>query len=104
EQGGADPAALRAALKGGFADSVILQQHGERMSTENFTPGGLSSLQLKDLDNALAEATGLGLELPSTQMVRDRYAHLVEHMDGAGLDHAGLYLELKARNGLDDPV
>src|SRR5690606_34518707 len=31
EAGGADPAAVRAALMGGFADSTILTQHGERM-------------------------------------------------------------------------
>lgn len=101
ERGGADPAALRSALRGGFADSVILQQHGERMTTGNFAPGGLSKLQLKDLDNTLAEAAGLGLELPSTQAVRDRFAHFVQEMDGAELDHSGLYLELKARNGSD---
>ena len=100
EKGGADPAALRAALKGGFADSVILQQHGERMSTGNFAPGGLSKFQVKDLDNTLAEAEALGLELPATQAVRDRFAHFCEEMDGADLDHSGLYLELKSRNDL----
>jgi len=100
EKGGADPAALRAALKGGFADSVILQQHGARMSEGNFEPGGLSKFQLKDLDNTLAEAGSLGLALPSTQAVRDRFAHFVENMDGADLDHSGLYLELKQRNDL----
>lgn len=101
EKGGADPAALRTALKGGFADSVILQQHGERMSEGNFEPGGLSKLQLKDLDNTLAEAGELGLTLPSTQSVRDRFDYFVTEMDGANLDHAGLYLELRKRNGLD---
>lgn len=99
EAGGADPAALRAALKGGFADSVILQQHGERMTTGNFAPGGLSKFQLKDLDNTLREAAALGLALPSTQAVRDRFAHFVEDMGGADLDHSGLYLELKSQNG-----
>lgn len=100
ERGGADPAALRAALKGGFADSVILQQHGERMSEGNFAPGGLSRFQLKDLDNTLAEAASLDLALPSTQAVRDRFATFCDEMGGADLDHAGLYLELKKRNGL----
>lgn len=100
EKGGADPAALRAALKGGFADSVILQQHGERMSEGNFVPGGLSKFQLKDLNNTLEEAETHGLTLPATIAVRDRFAHFVEEMDGADLDHAGLYLELKARNNL----
>ena len=101
EKGGANPIALRAALKGGFADSVILQQHGERMTTGNFEPGGLSKLQLKDLDNALAEAGALGLKLPSTQAVRDRFEHFVTDMDGADQDHSGLYLELKKLNDLE---
>lgn len=100
EKGGADPTALRAALMGGFADSVILQQHGERMSTGNFVPGGLSKFQVKDLDNTLSEAHSLGLELPATQAVRDRFAYFCEQMDGADLDHSGLYLELKSRNKL----
>ena len=100
EQGGGDPAALRDALKGGFADSTILQQHSARMTEGNFTPGGLSRLQLKDLDNVLGEAAELGLQLPITQHVRDRFDHFVHHMDGAEKDHSGLYLELKARNGL----
>ncbi|APX12944.1 NAD(P)-dependent oxidoreductase [Tateyamaria omphalii] len=97
EEGGADPAALRAALKGGFADSTILQQHGERMTTGNFEPGGLSKFQLKDLDNVLHEAGATGVTLPMVQDVRDRFAHFVDHMDGADRDHSGLYLELKAR-------
>lgn len=97
EEGGADPAALRAALKGGFADSTILQQHGERMTTGNFEPGGLSKFQLKDLDNVLHEAAAAGVTLPMVQDVRDRFAHFCEHMDGADKDHSGLYLELKAR-------
>lgn len=101
EEGGADPAALRAALKGGFADSTILQQHGERMTTGNFEPGGLSKFQLKDLDNVLIEAEAADLKLPMTQGVRDRFAHFVEHMDGADKDHSGLYLELRAQNGMD---
>lgn len=100
EKGGADPAALRAALKGGFADSVILQQHGTRMSQGNFAPGGLSKFQLKDLDNTLAEAASVGLTLPATQQVRDRFDHFCVDMDGADLDHSGLYLELKKRNNI----
>lgn len=100
EQGGANPAAVRAALEGGFADSVILQQHGERMTTANFEPGGLTKFQVKDLNNTLDEAASLGLELPATESVRDRFQHFIDAMDGGDKDHSGLYLELKARNGL----
>lgn len=99
QRGGADPAAVRDALKGGFADSTILQQHGERMTSGNFVPGGLSKFQLKDLNNVMAEAEGLGISLPMTEGVRDRFRHFVEAMDGADKDHSGLYLELLQRNG-----
>lgn len=101
EQGGADPAAVRSALYGGFADSVILQQHGERMTTGNFDPGGLSKFQLKDLNNLLGEAAQLKLRLPLSENVQERFTHFCEAMDGGDRDHSGLYLELKARNGLD---
>ncbi len=100
QQGGANPKAVRQALQGGFADSVILQQHGERMTEGNFDPGGLTKFQLKDLDNVLAEAGSLGLALPSTQQTRDRFAHFSHNMGGAERDHSGLFLELMARNGL----
>lgn len=100
QKGGADPAAVRAALKGGFADSIILQQHGERMTTGNFVPGGLSKFQLKDLDNLLNESGQLGLDLPVSQMTRDRFEDFCTNLDGAEKDHSGLYLELLKRNGL----
>ncbi len=99
-EGGADPAAVRDALKGGFADSQVLQLHGARMTEGDFTPGGLSTLQLKDLDNALAEARGVDLTLPMTEGVRDRFARLVEELDGGAQDHAALFRELLDRNGL----
>lgn len=102
QQGGANPKAVRQALQGGFADSVILQQHGERMTEGNFDPGGLTKFQLKDLDNVLAEAGSLGLALPSTQQTRDRFAHFSHNMGGAERDHSGLFLELMARNGLSE--
>lgn len=99
ERGGADPAAVRAALKGGFADSTILQQHGARMSNRDFEPGGLSRLQLKDLDNVLIEATSAGVTLPVTEDTRNRFAHFCDAMAGSEKDHSGLFLELLARNG-----
>ena len=101
QKGGADPAAVRTALKGGFADSTILQQHGARMTEGNFTPGGLSELQLKDLENALAEAESFGIKLPTLVNTRDRFRRLVSELGGAKLDHSALYLELCDRNGLE---
>ena len=100
EKGGGDPAKLREALKGGFADGIILQQHGERMTTGNFVPGGRSIVQLKDIDNILAAAGELDLTLPLTEMQRERFHRLCHELGGSELDHSALYLELLDRNGI----
>ncbi|PHP66020.1 2-hydroxy-3-oxopropionate reductase [Zhengella mangrovi] len=100
EKGGADPAAIRQALKGGFADSVILQQHGERMTTGNFAPGGPSRFQLKDLDNVQEEAARCGLTLPLTTQMQERFKRFIEALDGGEKDHSGIYLELLDINSL----
>ena len=59
-KGGADPAAVRKALMGGFADSKILNIHGERMVERNFVPGGPAEYQLKDLRHREGARGGLG--------------------------------------------
>lgn len=100
DRGGADPAAVRDALKGGFADSTILQQHGARMTEGNFVPGGLTKLQIKDLDNVLDEAGSLSLDLPTVQAINGRFKVLRDQMDGGDLDHSALFLQLRALNGL----
>lgn len=100
EKGGADPAAVRQALSGGFADSTILQQHGARMTTGDFVPGGPAKFQVKDMSNVLDEAADLALDLPLTNIVRDRFSRLVLELEGGDKDHSALYLELLDRNGL----
>ena len=94
---GCDPAALRSALMGGFADSRILDLHGARMVSGDYTPGGRSIAQVKDLDNALAVAAETGLDLPVAQRVTEGFRDLVETHDGAELDHSAYYLWLSLR-------
>ena len=99
EKGGADPAKVREAITGGFADSRILQVHGQRMVTRNFTPGAHMTVQLKDMRNALATANGVGLEVPITGLLAQLYADGVAH-GLSEIDHAGLFVELARRNGM----
>lgn len=99
ERGGADPAQVRAALLGGFADSAILRQHGERMVRGDFAPGGPAKHQLKDTSTARALAESLDLELPVLAEVDALFAALVAH-GGADLDHSAALEELRRRNGL----
>jgi 3-hydroxyisobutyrate dehydrogenase-like beta-hydroxyacid dehydrogenase len=86
---GADPAKVRQALKGGFADSRILELHGQRMVSGDFRPGGKATTQRKDLAQALDLAAELGLEMPATRLNKELYDHLIA--DGFGdLDHSAL--------------
>jgi len=94
EAAGCDLALLREALRGGFADSRILDLHGKRMVEGNFVPGGRASLQLKDLDNALGFAAEKGLSLPVSATVRAGFASLVAVPGGADLDHSAYFLWL----------
>ena len=98
QKGGADPVAVRKALKGGFADGTILQQHGTRMTEGNFQPGAPAHLQLKDLENVLDVANQLDLKLPVTEHIRNRFSFLVNELELGQIDHSGLFLELEHFN------
>ena len=93
--GGADRARFREAIRGGFAESRILELHGARMVERAFEPGGPSRLQLKDLDSAEALARQAGLHLPLTEAVRGAFADFVASGHGE-TDHSGLLLHLEA--------
>jgi 2-hydroxy-3-oxopropionate reductase len=97
EQAGCSAGDLRAALRGGFADSKILDLHGARMAARDFSPGGRSATQLKDLNNVMAEARQAGLDLPVAATVTDAYRDFVEQFDGGDLDHSAYYLWLEKR-------
>ena len=79
---GADPARVRQALAGGFADSRILEVHGQRMIDKTFAPGGKVVTQRKDLVQALELAAELGIEMPATRLNKDLYERMIEAGDG----------------------
>jgi 2-hydroxy-3-oxopropionate reductase len=99
ERGGADPAKVREALKGGFADSRILEVHGQRMVQRDFAKRAAITVQLKDLRNALATGAEFGFDAPITQLFEQLYASAADH-GWPDADHSGLWLELARRNGL----
>ncbi|RLJ39210.1 2-hydroxy-3-oxopropionate reductase [Acidovorax sp. 106] len=98
-KGGADMAKVREAIQGGFADSRILQLHGQRMVERDFAPKGRMAVQLKDMRNALATAQEIGFDAPVTALFEALYADGVEHGLGE-LDHSGLFVELASRNAM----
>ncbi len=91
---GADPRKVREALLGGFAQSRILDLHGERMIKRTFAPGFRIRHQQKDLNLALQGARSLGLSLPGTAVVQELF-NAVAAQGGSDLDHSALVLALE---------
>ena len=88
ERGGADPAKVREALLGGFADSTVFRQHGQRMVEGNFVPGGPAKYQVKDTGTALALARHARSDACRSPNEVDRlFRSLVDH-GGGDLDHS----------------
>jgi len=77
---GVDASKVREALMGGFANSKILEVHGQRMLDGAFTPGFKTRLHQKDLKIVMDTAHELGLGLPGTALV----AQCMNALMGAG--------------------
>lgn len=92
---GADAGLVRKALQGGFADSRILDLHGGRMIERAFVPGGRTTNQIKDLENASRAARVQGMDLPFAGTALELFKDLLAvHGD---IDHSGLWLTLNER-------
>lgn len=96
EAGGADPAAVRAAIRGGFAESRILEVHGQRMLDRNFMPGGQIKTQLKDMENILDAAHKAGITLDVAELVTRQYASILDRVPHA--DQSAILLAVEKAN------
>jgi 2-hydroxy-3-oxopropionate reductase len=95
---GADPAKVRQALMGGFANSKILEVHGQRMVERTFEPGFRIELHQKDLGLALQGARALGVYLPGTAGANE-LLNACAALGGKAWDHAALVKALEALSG-----
>jgi 2-hydroxy-3-oxopropionate reductase len=93
---GADPAAVREAIRGGFAGSRVLEVHGQRMLDRNFLPGGQIKTQLKDQRNILGTAAAAGVTLPVTELVTRQYETIEADLPSA--DHSAALIALERMN------
>jgi 2-hydroxy-3-oxopropionate reductase len=93
---GADPAAVREAIRNGFAGSRVLDVHGQRMLERNFLPGGQIKTQLKDQRNILAAAGAAGVTLPVTELVTRQYESI--ELDLPAADHSAALIALERMN------
>jgi 2-hydroxy-3-oxopropionate reductase len=95
KQAGVDLEKVRSALLGGFAQSRILEVHGQRMIEGTFKPGFTLKLHRKDLNLATDAARSLQIALPNTSAT----AQLMNAALAQGLgdkDHSALFAALSA--------
>jgi len=95
---GVDPAKVRQALLGGFAQSKILEAHGQKMLERNFKPGFRIRLHEKDMKIAL----GTGAEYGVPLMVTSEVAQMMTAMRSMGngdLDHSALVTFIEQLSG-----
>jgi len=90
EKSGTNPSKMIEALSGGWADSKILQTHGKRMISKDFSPKGKTTTQLKDMTNIINAGKAVETHLPISSLIKEMYKDLVA--DGHGnTDHSSLY-------------
>jgi 2-hydroxy-3-oxopropionate reductase len=99
KKSGIDVAKVRAALLGGFAQSKILDLHGQRIIDRNFKPGFKVKLHRKDMNIALQTAKQLSVPLPASSIVASQMDALIARGD-AELDHSALALLVEQLAGL----
>lgn len=86
---GADPVRVREALLGGFAQSRVLDVHGDRMIKRTFEPGFRIELHIKDLNLALTGANELKVSVPMTETCAELFETCAA-AGGAELDHSAV--------------
>jgi len=89
KKAGADPAKVRKAMLGGFAQSRILELHGQRMLDRNFVPGGKLLTHQKDIAIVVDLAKELGIFLPGTMNIQNLWYACMANGLGSE-DHSAL--------------
>ena len=82
---------MREVLLGGFAQSRILDLHGQRIIDKNFVPGFKVKLHKKDMGIALQTGNEYHVSLKATALVAELMGQLVKNGFG-DLDHSSLAL------------
>ncbi|HTU14292.1 MAG TPA: NAD(P)-dependent oxidoreductase [Solirubrobacterales bacterium] len=84
-----DPAVMREAVTGGFADSKVLQHHGLNMLEGRFDPGFKVELHAKDARIVGALAARSNAPVEAFEVARDSLGGLVDSGRG-GLDNSAM--------------
>jgi len=100
KKSGVDPAKVRSALLGGFAQSRVLEVHGQRMIDGSFQPGFKLNLHRKDMNIVLQTGKELNVPLLGTAQVTELMNALLAQGKG-DLDNAAMITLYELLAGLN---
>jgi 2-hydroxy-3-oxopropionate reductase len=100
KKSGVDPVKVRRAIMGGYAQSRVLELHGQRMLDRNFQPGGKIKSHRKDIEIVLSVAREMGICLPGTAMISQLFNAVVAH-DGSNWDHSAIVTVLESMSDVN---
>lgn len=97
---GVDPEKVRKALLGGYAQSRVLELHGQRMTDRNFVPGGKVRSHKKDIEIVMAVAREIGVYLPGTALLSHLWNALASQ-GGLDWDHSSVIKVLEMMSQIE---
>lgn len=89
QKAGVDPELVFQAIRGGLADSTVMDAKAPMMIAGNDKPGFKIDLHIKDLNNALDCAHTVGAPLPMTAEVQEIMQWMHNH-EGGQKDHSAI--------------
>lgn len=102
QKSGVDPAKVRSALLGGFAQSRVLEVHGQRMIDRNFQPGFKLNLFRKDMNIVTQTARELRLPLFGAAQAAELMNALLAQ-GNENLDYTAIVTLIEQMAGMDSP-
>ena len=81
KKAGLDPQTLFDAIKGGFAQSAVMDVKVPKTLSRDFSASARIAVHLKDVNNAMELAGHLGVDLPMTKIVKEQ----MDWMDAHGM-------------------
>ena len=81
KKAGLDPKTLFAAIRGGAAQSAVLDAKAPKLLARDFSASARIAVHLKDINNAMEAAARLGVELPLSGIVKEQ----MDWMDAHGM-------------------
>lgn len=76
---GLDPETLFEAIKGGFAQSRVMDIKLPKILSRDFTASARIAVHLKDVNNAIGVADKLGIDIPMTKIVKEQMDWMYDH-------------------------